>query len=160
MKKKCIFEDIRNSMRTFAVLSLVLISGSSMAQALKGIHSKGPTQETIFHVRKESDAAFAINIQSIEPDSCTALSSEKAYVVTGKIIKKYFDKTNKFKGAKITYLTTDTAPYTKEPYHIVFVNKAPENVAEKCKEISWISKPGTAFICTTKTETMIGKKED
>lgn len=147
-------------MKKILLLSALCYSYCSYSQVLKGIQSKGPTQEAIFQVRKESDAAFAVNVQSIEADTCGVFSSEKTYLVTGKIIKKYFDKTGKFKDVKITFLTTDTGPYTKDPYHIVFVNQAPADVNENCHGIAWISKPGTAFVCSAKTETMVGKKEE
>ena len=145
-------------MKAFLLLFAITNSFTCFSQTLKGLQKKAPAQETIFQVRKESDAAFVIKIQEIVEDTCGAFSSEKTYLISAKIVKKYFDNTGKFKDVKIKYFTTDTTPYTKDPYHIVFVNKASQDLLENCEGIAWISKPGTAFVFSTKTETMVGKK--
>jgi hypothetical protein len=150
-------------MKKICILTALLYASLGYAQNHKTAQGKGektPTQESIFQLRKEADAAFALSIQSIVPDTCRSSSSGKMFVITGRILRKYFDKTGKFKEQKITYLSGDTAVYSGAPHVIVFFNHTDPLPAEKCAAVHWTSRPGTAFIFSTKTEAFIAKKKE
>ena len=152
----------KTSSRNMKKILLLVIFSTSLGygQLIKKSSGKGPTEDIIFALRRDADAAVVVNVQSIVPDTCGAFSSDETFVISGKIVKKYFDRTGKFKEQKITFLSTDTSAYTAAPHYIVFVNKAKPELTQSCKDIYWTSKPGASFVFTPKTETLVGKKRE
>ena len=147
-------------MKKLVLLTAMLYTSVCFSQGNKSDKGKGPTEETIFKLRKEADAALVLTIQSIVPDTCRVAANGNVFVITGKVLKKYFDKTAKFKEQKIIYHTTDTSAYSGAAHTIVFLNYTAPVAGEKCKEILWTSKPGNAIPFSTKTEVLVGKKQD
>jgi hypothetical protein len=148
-------------MKILFILAALIPASFVQAQSHKTGKGKGEaTQETIFQLRKEADAAFALNIQSIVPDTCRSSSAEKMYVITGRILRKYFDKTAKFKDQKISYRSSDTTVYSGAPHVLVFLKHADPLPTDKCKEVDWTARPANAFVFSTKTEGFILKKQE